>query len=292
MRDACTDRGGDAGRGAPAASAGGSVTWMLHREVILLAGWGRAILLQLAHPLVAQGVADHSAFSSEPRGRLRRLRRTLDAMLALTFGAEDDARRAAERINQIHDRVHGETRARHGPFAAGTHYTAHDPALLGWVHATLLDSFLLTYELFVGRLTDDERDRYCAESSRIEPLLGIPSGHLPRTHAALAAYVQGMLAGGGLVVTDTARALSREVLYPPVPRALAWIARPLIGLGRLPAIGLLPPAIRRAYDLAWDERHERALRLLAATARRTLPLLPPALRHWAAARGALARSRA
>src|SRR3989304_1097858 len=60
--------------------------WRLHREVVMLAGWARAILLQLAHPLVAQGVADHSGFASDRWGRVRRLESTLRAMLALTFG--------------------------------------------------------------------------------------------------------------------------------------------------------------------------------------------------------------
>jgi len=59
----------------------------------------------------------------------------------------------------------------------------------------------------------------------------------------------------------------------------------------LPAVGLLPPAIREAYGLDWDSRHARALRRLAATARHLPPLLPPTLRNWAAARKALARSR-
>src|SRR5262245_2235817 len=38
-----------------------TVTWRVNREIIVVAGWGRAILLQLAHPLIAAGVADHSS---------------------------------------------------------------------------------------------------------------------------------------------------------------------------------------------------------------------------------------
>jgi len=67
----------------------GGVAWRIHRERVLLAGWGRAILLQLAHPTVARGVAEHSGFTAERWGRLRRLHRTLSAMLALTFGSEE-----------------------------------------------------------------------------------------------------------------------------------------------------------------------------------------------------------
>src|SRR6266540_1893524 len=87
--------------------ASGTV-WKVHSEMVLLGGWGRAILLQLAHPLVAQGVAEHSDFRSERWGRLRRLDRTLRAMLTLTFGTSEEVDRVARTVNGIHDRVHGE----------------------------------------------------------------------------------------------------------------------------------------------------------------------------------------
>jgi len=79
------------------------MAWTIHRERVLLAGWGRAILLQIAHPMVAQGVADHSAFTTEPWGWLRRLDRTLRSMLALTFGSDAQAAAAAARINALNE---------------------------------------------------------------------------------------------------------------------------------------------------------------------------------------------
>jgi uncharacterized protein (DUF2236 family) len=264
------------------------VTWKLHREMVLLAGWGRAILLELAHPLVAQGVADHSSFLATRWGRLRRLDRTLRAMLALTFGTPAEVDRVAHGINRIHDRVHGTLPPREAAFPTHASYTAHDPALLTWVHATLLDSFLLTYELFVAPLGAGERDRYCAESSRIEPLLGIPNGTVPRSAPALAAYLQAKLASGEISVTETARRLAREIVDPPA----FVLARPFFALARLPTIGLLPPAVREGYGLTWDAKRERRLRALAAASRRGLPLLPSVLREWPAARRAETRERA
>ena len=284
---AVSDRSAVADRPEPDGIAGRGVAWTIHRERVLLAGWGRAILLQIAHPMVARGVAEHSAFTTEPWGRLRRLHRTLRSMLALTFGPAEEASAAASRINAIHDRVHGRLGEPAGGAPAGAGYTAHDPALLTWVHATLLDSFLLAYRLFVGPISPAAADRYCGEASGIEMHLGIPAGHLPRTEAHLHDYLETMLASGAIEVTDTARGLSREILAPSASRVLG----PALWLAALPTVGLLPPTVRAAYGLSWDRRRERALRVLAAVTRRALPLAPPALRYWAVARRAERRLR-
>ena len=263
------------------------ITVKVHREILLLAGWGRAILLQLAHPLVAQGVAEHSGFAEERWGHVGRLRRTLAAMLAMTFGTPEEAAAAASAINRIHDRVHGRLPKGAGALAAGTPYSAHDPALLAWVHATLVDTFLLTYERFIAPLTSDERDRYCREAGRAGPLLGMPPQALPASTAELSAYLGRMLGSGEIVVTGTARALAREVLSPKLP----WPTRPLLALARLSTLGLLPHPLRQAYGFEWTRRQERALDLLAAATRHGLPLVPPLLRAWPAARRATRRDR-
>jgi uncharacterized protein (DUF2236 family) len=265
-------------RGSISAEAAvvGGMSWRVHRERVLLAGWGRAILLQIAHPKVARGVAEHSGFTTERWGRLRRLHRTLAAMLALTFGSEEEAAGAAARINAIHDRVHGQLQGR----VPGASYSAHDPELLTWVHATLVESFLLAYRLFVRPVTSAEADQYCGEAGGIEAALGIPSGRLPRTERQLREYLDAMLVGGAIEVTDTARRLSLEIIRPPA------LVRPALWVAALPAVGLLPPAIRAAYGFPWDGRRASALRVLAAATRASLPLLPPALRYWAVARRA------
>src|SRR5918996_149928 len=168
------------------APASARVAERVHGEVAVLLGWGGAILLQLAHPLVARGVADHSGFRGDARASWRRLHRTLGAMLALTFGGQEGAARAARGINAIHDRVHGRLAHPEGPYPAGTTYSAHDPELLRWVHAACLVMFMDAYERYVRPLSREERDRYCAESSEVEPLLSIPTGFLPRSSAELA----------------------------------------------------------------------------------------------------------
>jgi uncharacterized protein (DUF2236 family) len=217
-----------------------SMAWKINSEIVLLLGWSPAVLLQVAHPLVAAGVAEHSLFLSDPKGRPGRLRRTIETMLALTFGTPEEVATAARRINAIHDRVNGQLGERARAFDARTRYSAHDPALLRWVHATMLETFPRTYELYVGRLTPEEKDRYCAEASGMAPLLGIPDGYLPASSVDLRAYMDEMLASGLIVPSETARALAREIVAPSLPRPV----RPLLWLSQLPTVGLLPPTSR------------------------------------------------
>lgn len=253
-----------------------SVTWKINREIIVIAGWGRAVLLQLAHPAIAAGVHDHSsALRGGFLSGFRRLHSTVGAMLSLTFGDTEQLINAAAGINTIHDRVNG--RVRDG--ADGV-YSAHDSQLQRWVHATLLESIPLTYEQLVGPLTLRERDQYFTEAAIMEPLLGMPAGWLPRNPAQLDAYMCDMLANGSIVVTDTSRRLARAVLYPP-KWYLAWpVLRPM----QLLTIGSLPPSIREAYGFEWRTRDARAFARWTALLRTLLRLLPRIVREWPMAR--------
>jgi uncharacterized protein (DUF2236 family) len=243
-------------------------------------GWGRAILLQLAHPLVAAGVAEHSTFRSSPAARVLRLHATIKAMLALTFGTPAEQQAAIDRINGIHDRVHGVLTETAGRFSAGTPYTACDPALLIWVDATLRDSMPLAYERFVGPLTAAEREAYIVEGEEITARLRIPSGSRPQSGAALAEYMSTMRTNGTLAVTSAARELSREVVAPPYA-GLAW---PASRVNRLATIGLLPADIREAYGFAWTPDDQRALDRWSARIRAMRRVTPDRLALWPEAR--------
>ncbi len=252
-----------------------SITWTINREMIVVAGWGRAILLQLAHPAVAAGVHDHSYFRGSLLSSFRRLRSSVGAMLSLTFGDTEQMIAAAAGINSIHNRVRG--RVGDG---ASEQYSAHDPELQRWVHATLVESIPLAYELLVRPLTLHERDRYCSEAAIMEPLLGMPAGWLPRDSAQLATYMRETLAGGRIVVTDTSRRLARAVLYPP-----RWhVAWPAFRAVQIVTIGSLPPSIRRAYGFDWSARDARTFARWTALLRTSLRLLPPLAREWPMAR--------
>jgi uncharacterized protein (DUF2236 family) len=246
----------------------------------MVLGWGRAILMQLAHPLVAAGVDAHSTFRVTRRARYLRLHQTVQAMLDLTFGDEAAVSRAARRINRIHDRVHGTLGERVGPFAAGTRYSAHDPDLLLWVHATLLDSMPLAYELLVGPLGARDRDAYCDEAAEGVARLGLPADGVPRSWKALEDYMHRMIGQDTLVVGGTARSLAREILHPP----LSWLSGPIASFQRDLTTGTLPPALRSQYGLRWTARDERRLQSRARVVRRLRRLAPGALARWRASR--------
>lgn len=257
-----------------------SVTWQINREIAVVAGWGRAILLQLAHPSVAAGVHHHSSFRGSLGSGVKRLQSTIGAMLAIAFGDTEDMITAAAGINAIHDRVRGPVEGG----ARGT-YSAHDPGLQRWVHATLLESIPMTYEQLIGPLSARDRDRYCAESTIMEPLLGMPEGSLPRHSGQLDDYMREMLQSGQLAVTDTSRALARAVLFPP----RWWMAWPAFRAMQLLTIGTLPPALRDAYGFEWRERDARAMARWMSAIRLLLSALPSWVREWPISRRAAIR---
>lgn len=256
------------------------VTLRINAERLVVFGWTRAILLQLAHPLVAAGVFAHSGFPESGRASIRRLHATIAAMLALTFGDAAARARALAAIRAIHRRVQGTLDEAVGPFPAGTRYSAEDPALVLWVHATLLESMPLMYDLLVAPLTTADRDAFCRDSAPLAIELGARDETVPRTAAATRARLDATYASGAIVVGPHARRLARALLAPP----LGPLAAPALELNRLLGVGLLPPAIRRQYGFAWTPADEGGLARWVMVLRTARACTPDLLAHWRAAR--------
>lgn len=257
-----------------------SISWRINAERMVLFGWGRAILLQLAHPLVAAGVFDHSGFRGTPYAAASRLFHTVHAMLALTFGDEQARERTLEAIRVIHRRVNGELPESVGHYVSGTRYSAEDPSLVLWVHATLLESVILVYEQLIRPLTAAERDEYCAEASPIAVALAAREDQVPRTWNDLRAYLDRMYASGAIAVGTQGRELAQAVLSP----SGAWMVAPATWINRMMTVGMLPPQVREQYTMGWTPQQERILVRVVSALRLTRRFLPDAIALWPASR--------
>ena len=234
----------------------------------MLLGGGRALLLQLAHPSVAAGVDEHSDFRRRP---LPRLLRTLDLSYRLAFGTVAEASAAARAINGAHRRV------------SGPGYSALDPDLLLWVHATLVESALVAYSTFVAPLARSEREEYWQESKVIGSLLGIPAERFPASWEDFQRYFAWMTSEDGPVrPSSVSRELAKLVLRPPVRWLPGFAALPTRAL----TLGLLPPVVRERYGFRFGAVERAVFAGACAVLPRALRVTPRVLREVPAARAA------
>jgi uncharacterized protein (DUF2236 family) len=261
-----------------------SVTWRVNREGVLLLGGGTAIILQLAHPLVAAGVSQHSNYRDEPWARLYR---TLDMTTKIMFGPTNLAEDTARKLRHVHGLIRGLTDESAGRFPAGTPYDSRTPDLRMWVHATLVHVGLLVYTRYVGPLTIAEQQRYYEEQMLLAEKFGVPREHQPPTFAAFNEYFNAMLDSDETAVTDALRDVVDATLRPPLPR----VARPLVEALNLATVGMLPAGLRAELDLPWGPRRQRLLDASQLLLSRALPVLPRLAREFPPARSADRRVR-
>jgi uncharacterized protein (DUF2236 family) len=246
----------------------GSAAWQLDREAFLLLGAGpRALLLQIAHPSVAAGVAEHSDFRADP---WRRLDGTLRSYLRIIYGSTPTARAEIRRLNGLHRSITGDG------------YDARDPALSLWVHATLVDSTIVANDAWAGPVIRSEAARFYEETKPIARAFGVPDREMPRDLDAFERYLATQLAPDGPIqVGDTARELAEAILHPPLPGVLGRLGLPpvLYDWTLWPSIGLLPASVREAYRFPWDLRHRLVESWLTTVWHAWNQRLPPSFRE-------------
>lgn len=206
-----------------------SVAWRLHASPAMLTAGLRALLLQVWHPLVAHAVSEHSDVAHNP---WHRYQATVAFVSDVTYGDEQTAYTAINRVRAVHNAISGIA-----PKAGA--YSANDPHLLAYVHASLVDSALRAAAIYGPRLSAAERDQYVAEMARVAELLGVDDP--PRDAAAASAALTGDPAPGP---TRPGRDLAWLLMLPPLP---IWL-RPAYGVLFASAVDLLPR--RCAVDLA------------------------------------------
>ncbi len=260
-----------------------TMMWRINREAVLLGAGPTALLLQIAHPLVAEGVARHSSFEEDP---FRRLHGTITTTMDLVFGDGPAAVRAVQRLNGIHAGVRGESRDP-GARLTAERYRALDPDLLLWVQATLIVTSVRAYASWVKPLSVAEVEQFWQEARAVGVHLGIPLSRSPADWRALMAYWRQMLAPEGPIrVTDTARRLAPLIVRPPLP----LVPRTLVDLVALPGLIFLPPRLRHEFGLPWEPGRERLARLLGSAVRAWVSVVPANLRSMPHALGAERRA--
>jgi len=157
-----------------------SVTWRVAGDLGRSVAGLRALMLQALHPLAMAGVDQHSNWRSDPVGRLAA---TSAYLATISFGDRAAAERAAARVRRVHEHITGTDTITGRPYAAG------DPALLLWVHATLVESGIVAAEAFGTPLSAEDGDRYVAEMTAAAELIGIPAGLAPGSLAGLEDYL-------------------------------------------------------------------------------------------------------
>lgn len=258
-----------------------SVTWRIDREAILFLAAGRALLMQLAHPWVAQGVADHSLSLDDPIGRFHR---TFLAMFNFVFGTVDQALDAARRLHRRHDTIRGVLQHAAGPFEAGSPYAANHLPALRWVLLTLTDGAIAAYEAVLPPLTETERDRYVAENRILGAMFGIPPGSLPQDWRAFEMERDRRLTSAELTVTPPAlRIAERLVVHPPL-----WLIPDSF---RTITARLLPERLREEYRLDYSVSEQRSAERALRWAKRSYSKLPALLRYVGPYHEALGRLR-
>jgi uncharacterized protein (DUF2236 family) len=253
----------------------GSVTWRLHKEPALLVGGLRALMVQALHPLAIAAVADHSDYRSDVWGRYAR---TTNYVATTVFGTTRQAEALGARVREVHRPIRGVDRV------TGQPYSADDPVLLLWIHATLVESFLAAYRRFVRPLSEADGDRYVAEMVRQALLVGLTAAEVPATAAGNRRFIESL--DPELRVSRPALEAVDTVLHPPLP---AW-RRPFWWIAGQAAISLMPDGALRLLGMRRAPLAEAAVRPLvrhgAALSRRTLrppPVLVQARRRAEAA---------
>jgi uncharacterized protein (DUF2236 family) len=178
-------------------------------------------------------------------------------------------------VQAVHAHVHGSTQTRLGRFPPGTPYSASDPELMLWVHATLVQASLAAYERFVHPLSREDQERYHQEMALVARLFGTPASVIPRSLADFRDYFAAQIGGETIAVTAPAKEVAAVILEARLPAPL----RVFVPAHRLSTAGLLPPPLRDQYGLRWSTFHELALQLAARSMRITAtPVLAAASR--------------
>ena len=242
-----------------------SVVWQVFREPVILLGGYRAIMLQVAHPAVAQGVEQSSSFRNDIIGRARR---TVQAMNSLIFGSKAQALKAARTMHMIHHRVKGDVPEEVDSSWAGQPFRANDLRLKNWVGLTTIDAVIDYFERFVRPLSSAELDKLADEMKTLAYLSGLPRTHHYESVAALRAKRDKMLAGVELTASQVACGIISD-LFETIPGSL----------DQRITYGMLPEQARELYQIDWSAQDQEDYERLSSKISFMNRSLPKSIRY-------------
>ena len=254
-----------------------SMMWKVNKEITVLFGGARALLMHAAHPLIAAGARQTSFYQRDP---WKRLIRTLSLQNSVTFGTKEEADDSAHRINKLHEVINGEDEI------TGGYYDALDHEQLLWVHACLQISSIYFYEKTVKKLTDNEKNQYHEENSIAAEMVLVDRKIMPKTHEELKNWViEKSKEKDYLVLTDVAIDVADIISGGPVPRHI----KPIWPFIAFTAFYTLPPEFKNIYGIKETKFKTALLNFNLYFLKYSRPFLPPFFRLIAPARWAKQR---
>ena len=214
-----------------------SMMWKVNKEITVLFGGARALLMHAAHPLIAAGARQTSFYQRDP---WKRLIRTLSLQNSVTFGTKEEADESADRINRLHEVIKGQDE-----ISGGT-YDALDHEQLLWVHACLQVSSIYFYEKTVKKLSDDEKNQYHKENMKAADLVLVDTSIMPKTHEGLKNWViEKSREKDYLLFTDVAKDVQDIIAGGPVPTHI----KPIWPFIAFTAFNTLPREFKILYGI-------------------------------------------
>jgi len=254
-----------------------SMMWEVNKEITVLFGGARALLMHAAHPLIAAGARQTSFYQRDP---WKRLIRTLSLQNSVTFGTIEEADESADRINKLHEVIKGEDSI------TGGYYDALDHDQLLWVHACLQISSIYFYEKTVKKLSEEEKDNYHKENMLSAKLVLVNERQMPKTHQSLVDYVEKLSNKKDfLQLTDVAEDVREIIITGPVPIHI----KPIWPFISFMALHTLPKEFREIYRIKHTRFHEFIVEFNLLLLKVIRPFLPPFFRLIAPARWAKQR---
>jgi uncharacterized protein (DUF2236 family) len=250
----------------------GTEIWKVNKEKAIVLAGGRALLMQLAHPKVAQAIEDSNFLRKHP---MKRLMQTAEAGVDMIFDTEQNSQKVADRINTVHRYVSGILKEPVGSHPEGSVYSASDQKLLAWVAATLIDSSIVGYQNFVRPLTPKERDGYVVEGKSLFAKLNLKPESLPDTYEELRIYINENIKSGEVEVGKLAKELAPYALLSHKP-AYRTLMSPL----RLATAYTLPEPLAEQYGMKLPLWQEKLLSQAAGGLRKAVPYLPREIRFF------------